>query len=521
MMKRSEMKNAYERIAPDKEAKERMLSNILSAASQPDPVRKDDTMYRRKRSPLLIAAIIALMVLLMGCAVVLFTLQDMQIGEYSYVEPRYIDENGEKVPETEKTRDVISLQGITGSPEQMAAQEWYEFEQSYDKDNKLLDEADKNPIDVPSEYDAYFVYTKEMIDKVDEIAAKYDLELAGTIAMAEEFQMNTFFHALGIGNLHQEDAQAYIEYADGYFYACGNFNAEFWLTLTGEKSNWPHEILASMRYCGKGYLDTVFAYLSDIENYEQWTYTMKDGNDVLIVMGDERVRIFYDGKAAFVSAGFGITYEDDNGVITRMTKKDVEMVADVLDFSITTQKPDMGAATKELDALLQEHLAEEEAKKETWVNPFIHDHSSYTEWAAYILENTDSPESVCYSLWDVTGDGEAELLIGSKYSFGSIKTILDGKVTTLISNGTDSGYSLCENGIIVYQNGDNYWYYQMTESDYTNIDCVEYDAWEECWYRTQNGTKVAISEEEAVAIMEGYGSIDPGMRPVTEFPMDE
>lgn len=521
MMKRSEIKNAYDSIAPSREAKERMLSSILSAASQPDPVRKDDTMYRRNHKPVLIAAIVALMVLLMGCAVVALNLGDLKIGEYTYTEPRYIDENGNKIPETEKTRDVISLQGIAGSPSQLAAREWYEFEQSYDTDNKLLNEADKNPINVPSEYDAYFVYTQEMMDKVDEIASKYDLELAGAIAMAEEFQMNTFFHALGIGNLHQEDAQAYIEYADGYFYACGNFNAEFWLTLTGEDSNWPHEILASMRYCGKGYLDTVFAYISDIENYEQWTYTMSDGNTVLIVMGDDNAHIFYDGEEAFVSAGFGITYEDDNGNITCMTKQDVEMVADVLDFTVTTQKPDMDAATKELDALLQEQLAEEEARKETWVNPFIHDHSSYAEWAAYILENSDSPESVYYSLWDVTGDGEAELLIGSKYSFGSIKTIIDGQVTTLISNGTDSGYSLCENGVIVYQNGDNRYYYKMNVADYTSIDCVEYDAWEECWYRTQNGTKEAISEEEAVAIMEGYGSIDPGMRSVTEFPMDE
>lgn len=520
-MKRQNVQEAYKRIRPTQEEKDVMLLHILSAASEQPPARKDIPMKRRKMKPVMIAAIVALMVLLMGCAVVLFTLQDMKIGEYSYVEPRYINENGEKIPETEKTKDVISLQGIAGSPEQMAAQEWYEFEQSYDADHKLLDEADKNGFDAPKEYDAYFVYTQEMIDKVDEIAEKYGLELAGAIAGAEEFQMDIFFDALEIEDLHQSDAQAEVEYADAYFYACGNFNTEFRITLTGNEAKWEHEILASMRYCGKGYLDTVFAHISSIEDYEQWTYTMNDGNQVLIIMSDGDAHIFYDAENGFVSAGFWTTYEDENGNITCMSKRDVELVADALDFTVVPQKPDMEETGKKLEAAYQNHLAEQEARMETWVNPFAHDYSSYTEVAAYIMENSSSPENTYYALWDVNGDGTAEMLIGNAHSFGSVKTIADGEVATLISNGTDAGYSLCENGIIVYQNGDSYWYYEMNTVDYTCIDCVEYDAWDETWSRTKDGVSEPISEEEAMAIIEGYGSINPGMKPITEFPMDE
>lgn len=472
----------------------------------------------------LIAAIVSLMVLLLGCTVVLFTLQDMQIGEYSYTEPRYIDENGKKIPETEKTKDVLSLQGIAGSPEQMAAQEWYDFEQNYDKDYALLNEADKNPIEIPAQYDAYFVYTQEMIDKVDEIAEKYDLELAGAIEMAEEFQMNTFFHYLGIGNLHQEDAQAYMEYADGYFYACGNFKAEFYLTLTGNEAQWQHEILCFMRYCGKGYLDTVFTYISDIENYEQWMYTTASGDDVLIVMGDDRACIFHDSETAFVSVGMDIACEDDYGVISRMTKRDVEMVADVLDFTVKTQKPDMEAAGQELKELLQEHLAEEEAKKETWVNPFARDYESYTDVISYMLENADAPERVYYGLWDLTGDGEAELLIGCADSFGTAKTIVDGEVQTLISNGSDSGYVLCKDRVFLYQNGNSYYFSRVDVLDFETmdyeIDCLEYDLWEECWYRTQNGNREIIPEEEVAVIIVGYEPFPPDMKPITEFPME-
>ncbi len=50
-------------------------------------------------------------------------------------------------------REVISLQGVTGSPNFKAAQEWFAFEQEYDKGHTLLYETDKHPIDVPSAYD--------------------------------------------------------------------------------------------------------------------------------------------------------------------------------------------------------------------------------------------------------------------------------------------------------------------------------------------------------------------------------
>lgn len=67
----------------------------------------------------------------------------------------YIDADGNKIDETEIVREVISLQGVTGSPNFKATQEWFAFEQEYDKDHTLLYETDKHPIDVPSAYDVY------------------------------------------------------------------------------------------------------------------------------------------------------------------------------------------------------------------------------------------------------------------------------------------------------------------------------------------------------------------------------
>jgi hypothetical protein len=113
---------------------------------------------KRFRRPLLIAAIVALTILLVGCAVAYaLSAADLKLGTYHHTMPHYFDADGNKVPEAEITRDVISLQGISGSPNFLAAREWFEFEQGYDPDHSLLEEADNNPITVSSDYDSYFV----------------------------------------------------------------------------------------------------------------------------------------------------------------------------------------------------------------------------------------------------------------------------------------------------------------------------------------------------------------------------
>ena len=62
------------------------------------------------RKTLLIAAVIALMMLLVGCAVVyVFHLQDLKIGEFSFTEQEHYGANWEKIEATELTRDMLSL----------------------------------------------------------------------------------------------------------------------------------------------------------------------------------------------------------------------------------------------------------------------------------------------------------------------------------------------------------------------------------------------------------------------------
>lgn len=59
-MKRQRIKQAYEPIRPDEEAKTRMLESILIQSSEIPPAGKDDTMKHKKMRPAVLVAVIAL-----------------------------------------------------------------------------------------------------------------------------------------------------------------------------------------------------------------------------------------------------------------------------------------------------------------------------------------------------------------------------------------------------------------------------------------------------------------------------
>lgn len=67
--------------------------------------------------------------LLVGCAVVyMLSLQDLKPGE----EIREDSRTG-----TTEVRQVLSLQGVVGTPGYLASKEWYEWEQAYDPDMEI------------------------------------------------------------------------------------------------------------------------------------------------------------------------------------------------------------------------------------------------------------------------------------------------------------------------------------------------------------------------------------------------
>lgn len=80
----------------------------------------------------LIAAIIALTLLLVGCAVAyILRMQDLKVGEYHFYVPPAYDENGEVIPV--ESREPVTLLSVQGTNMEALAQ-WVAFTNAYDRD---------------------------------------------------------------------------------------------------------------------------------------------------------------------------------------------------------------------------------------------------------------------------------------------------------------------------------------------------------------------------------------------------
>ena len=164
---------------------------------------------RSLRRPLLVAAAIAAALLLVGCGIVYaLRLQDMSIGKGTYTQR--FDDKGKAIDPVEKSMDIITPYGRSGDAIQQALKEWYEFQESYDQDHALMTNEPDIP-SIPNQYEyTYSCYTQEMVDKVDEIAAKYNLKLLKEWIPFQRYQSDIFLEETGIQSLLLPDSGAQI-----------------------------------------------------------------------------------------------------------------------------------------------------------------------------------------------------------------------------------------------------------------------------------------------------------------------
>ena len=137
--------------------------------------------HGRMRRPFLLAALIALLLMLVGCGIAyVLNLQNLKIGEQTIPQVQY-DDSGNQVGETEVKLDVLSMQGIKGTPNYLAGQEWLAFTSSYTYSGGEYWES-------APEYWAYSVQTQEMVDKLNEICGKYGLKIIRSEEHTSELQ---------------------------------------------------------------------------------------------------------------------------------------------------------------------------------------------------------------------------------------------------------------------------------------------------------------------------------------------
>lgn len=478
-MKRQSVVNAYRDIGPDKDARDRMLKNIL-LSSEISPAGKDDTMKRNKMKPLVIAAVIGLMVFLMGCAVVALSLQDLKIGNVDYA--------GE-------TLDVLSLEGVQDTPAYLANQEWLAFTEAYTPELDeywVSDEA----------YWAYSVQNQVMVDKIDEICEKYGLKVIGK-PWHEHVDCYEFLPLVGVGDLLNAQSDAKLHIPRGRFFEGGSFTV--YGTLTWTDLDAPLNL--TYHCIQKDVFYDVFAYVPN-ENVTEKSYTTEDNETVLLVESDKSGLIMADCNDCLIT----ISIELHGGL-------SLERIAEQFDFAIQTNSLDTNRASE------REQLSIEMVSGNGGDKDFLH-RSTYREYVNDLLWSNPSEKE--YTFYDLDGNGEKELLIFCDGYITNVVSMKDGK--------TDDGKSycmvLCEDNVLVDKmeiNGNTYYHIFCFANDgdvvFSNPkeqSIVRLKEENGIWWRTSDTAHYAdydtqITEEEAQKILSKYVSVKLDTKPLEQF----
>ena len=478
---------------------------------------------RSLRRPLLIAAAIAAALLLVGCGIVYaLRLQDMSIGKATYTQR--FDDKGKAIDPVEKSMDIITPYGRSGDAIQQALKEWYEFQESYDPDYLLATNEPDIP-DIPNQYEyTYSCYTQEMVDKVDEIAAKYNLKLLKEWIPFQRYQSDIFLEETGIRSLLRQDSDAQITGMAGMLYLPYNFSMDF--ELVTENAG---KLMTSYGYARKDYFPSASAGGMDIDAYEQWDHTTPGGTKLLLALNSKgkgeiiaeqenaMIMISIDGNRSLSHS----RYPDASEV---MTKAELESIADQFDYSVQPKEVDRAVVEEKLAAAEEAYQAEHAYVPET-----------YTDFSDYLKKNVYIPdESRQYSFYDLTGDGVDELLLGQDGAFLDWLEMENGEV---MFHGYGESY-LCKGNVLEqYQAPDRYWdgerhtYFAFADGTATFKDdgglgnvIANIQRRGSQWYRypDPNGWEsTEISQDEAAAIMAKYPRIQLDWKPLMDYPLDE
>lgn len=449
----------------------------------------------------LIAAVIALAALLVGCAVVYaLRLENLRIGQMEIPQPQIVTE-GTAPAETEATMEVLSLQGIRGSVNYQANQEWLNFTQSYMP--KPVSGWESSP-----EYWAYSLQDQAMVDKLDELCEKYGLKIIGK-SWHEHQDCSHFLKLAGIDSLVKPEYQSVFLQPQGRFFPGGSFTVYGQLNLAGEEM----PLFVTYQYVKKDVFYDVFGYVR-ADSVTQKSITTEDGIPLLLLESGQSGMIFAEKEDCFITIGV-----DTSEAVP------LEEIAGYFDFSIQSSPLDTAAA----DAREQESLA---LSQQGMQQP----PASYTEYIQQIVENysTEPNGSLAlpeYTFYDLDGNEEEDLLIMKDGKILEIPVLVNGEV----DNGKSYALQLCQDNVLIQENsyylGDETWYHIFRFAN--NGDPIFSNPKEQSivrlkkdgqgqWWRTSSTDHYAdfdtqITEAEAMEILNAYQPVELDTKPLSEF----
>lgn len=479
----------------------------------------------------LIAAIIALILLLVGCAIVYrLSLQDMTFGTRTQ---EYYDGSSQEVT-------LLSIQGIKGSPGYQAIKEWYEWLETYDTDMSVYHSEEAFSEDFGDDYYAYNLYSREMKDKLDEICEKYNLELLGMMYVDPDIEAGC--KALQIPGIFRPGAVVEADWGQICYYANGSFDLEGDVSLNGQE---PH--IVSFCCHRKNAFSDLYSSVGLEGTYEEWTYTTSYGVDVLMVLDYGGV----SGNAhMYVEQGeymfsFAI-HEFENRPLP--DKAGMEAYAEAFDFTVQPQRVSREAIEKteerrdEADAT----FADEHKKQ-------MHSFSQlgYEDRIKFQLENAVNPELLGFAVMDLEGNGTEDLLVGENGYIRAVYTTIDGGSQHMmplsiayfncVNIGTSIGVGegapanwtyiyLCENNGLAYVydlegDGVAYHFASVKNGKLVWTDRIVYDPINHAdspWQmHDENHNSHPITEAEFYRIRDSYTRVPLDMYPISDYPLTD
>ena len=282
-MTRDALYRAYDGLRPSDAARERMLQAVKEAAAHPET--EEHPKRRTFRRSLLLAAALGLIVAFGSVA--------YATGWFGLRSAVMYHDNGDPDQPYGNT-DVMSLQGLAGSPEFEANARWQAFYDSYDPDGAILASIGNSDTGLGPRYDAYPCYTREMADTLDAIAEESGLELLSGLTLygaAElpDWMRNTLPQSCG--------AFDHCIYA-GYSFDNGSFKTEGAFFFCDAR--WPYETNYQFVCNRKGYLSVSYLAIGDADDYTQWAYETASGVTVTLALGPDKALIIADLPDAYL-----------------------------------------------------------------------------------------------------------------------------------------------------------------------------------------------------------------------------
>lgn len=431
-----------------------------------DFAQKGQPPKRRVRRLWLLAATVAVLAALSVGAVAanLLGMRDLLLPQTQSTP--LTGESGTPAPGQTEQEALLSLSGYLTSPESQALAEWNDFLSSYDPDGSIA-KVVGNYIDKSlSKYSCYSVYTQDMADELEDIAAHYGLTLHTWNHVVED--QAEWISLLG-------DFLGHNAAYSGRIYEDGTFHYDGYLTTGSGK-----ELDYQFRRSVKGTLNDVYLNVGGLSDYQEWYFTTAGGQEVTLDLGADKGLVLADLDDSFLL--INVLSGTEQGV----TRQDLEELADSFTFSLLTP-------ARPADRSLWETESQETAPQEmgqsglTLSAPFkgvlLEDGVFYdtgsggdTTLSRFLRDSAPQGEQLgvdTFTVIDLDRDGTAEVVLSLRLDTG---VYYGWEVLRLDSGGTICGYTLEEQELLDLKTDGSYSYSYATSQGFGFMFFADTDA---------------------------------------------